>query len=71
MNVCVNFFVKFFFSTRMSQEDIRFHVTKLDGVKEDKLQREFDLRLHGALIHVYDASPQARMRHEKRVKVGR
>ena len=58
-------------STGISREDIRFHVTKLDGVKEYKLQRAFDLRLHGALIHVYDASPQARMRHQKRVKVGR
>ena len=55
----------------MSQEDIRFHITKLDGVKEEKLQQAFDMRLHGALIHVYYASPQARTRQQKRFKVGR
>ena len=54
----------------MSSRDIRFHVTHLNGIKENKLQRALDLRMHGALIHMYSVSPQASMRMRKQIRVG-
>ena len=35
-------------------DDIRYHVTDLHGIKENKLQRALDMRLNGALIHIHE-----------------
>ena len=50
---------------------MRYHVTGLHGIREDRLQHALDLRLHGALIHFYDASPMTSKRQRKRVRIGR
>ena len=55
----------------MSSEDVRYHVTGIQGIREDRLQHALDLRLHGALIHFYAASPMASKRQGKRVRLGR
>ena len=55
----------------MSQQDIRYHVSGLRGIKEEKLQRALDMRLSGALIHVYEASPRSSWRHKKRLRIGK
>jgi len=41
------------------------------GIKEDKLQRALDLRLNGALVHIYEASPRAIERRRRRFRVGK
>ena len=55
----------------MSSEDIRFHVTGLHGIKETSLQHALDLRLNGALVHIYEASSKAMQRRQKPFRVGR
>ena len=55
----------------MSQEDIRYHVTGLYGIKETRLQHALDMRLNGALVHIYEASPKAAHRKQKHFRVGR
>ena len=52
-------------------DDIRYHVTGLHGIKEDKLQRALDMRLNGALVHIYEASPRASQRRRRRFRVGK
>ena len=55
----------------MSTEDIRFHVTGLHGIKETKFQHTMDLRLNGALVHIYEASSKAMQSRQKPFRVGR
>ena len=51
--------------------DIRYHVTGLYSISEDRLQHALDLRLNGALIHIYDASRMTSKRKQKRIRIGR
>ena len=53
------------------KDDIRYHVTGLHGIKESRLQRALDMRLNGALVHIYDASPRANERRRRRFRVGK
>ena len=54
-----------------TNDDIRYHVTGLHGIREDKLQRALDMRLNGALVHIYEASPRASERRRRRFRVGK
>ena len=51
------------------QHDMRFHVTGLGTLPEEKVQRVLDARLHGAFIHINEISKWSRRRGRTRAGI--